>query len=122
MLAEIANCLYCEEHCATLRRRHSGCWVRRRYMGMFGYNDDNWILAPSLSPLQDMLKTCEEYAAMHNLKFSTDPDPKKCKTKCMAFLSKPTELPDMLLCGNPLPWVSSLVHLGTAISGGCRIH
>ena len=123
VLAAIAYCMYCEELFATLRRRHSGCWVRGRYMGMFGYSDDNWILAPSLSALQDILKTCEEYAGMHNLKFSTDPDPKKCKTKCMAFLSKPRELPDMLLCGNPLPWVSSLVHLGTTITNqvdGCQ--
>ena len=30
-----------------------------------------------------MLTTCEEYAATHNLKFSTDPNPVKCKTKLM---------------------------------------
>ena len=95
VLAAIAYCLYCEELFATLRRRHSGCWVRGRYLGMVGYSDDNWILAPSLSALQDILNTCEEYAAKHNLKFSTDPDPKKCKTKCMAFLVKAKQLPDM---------------------------
>jgi hypothetical protein len=123
VLAAIAYCIYCEELFATLRRRHSGCWVRGHYMGIFGYSDDNWVLAPSLSALQDILKTCEEYAAQHNLKFSTDADPVKCKTKCMAFLKKPRELPDMVLCGNPLPWVSSLVHLGTRVTNqidGCQ--
>ena len=81
VLAALAYCLYCEELFATLRRRHSGCWVMGRYMGMVGYSDDNWILAPSLSALQDILKTCEEYAEKHNLKFSTDVNPQKCKCK-----------------------------------------
>ena len=86
------------------------------FRGIFGYSDDNWLLAPSLSALQDMLDTCQEYAATHNLKFSTDQNLKKCKTKCMAFLNKPQELPSMMLCGNPLPWVDRLLHLGNMVS------
>ena len=62
VLAAIAYCMYCEELFETLRRRHSGCWVRGYYRGIFGYSDDNWVLAPSLSALQDILKTCEEFA------------------------------------------------------------
>ena len=124
VLAALAYCLYCEELFEILRRRHSGCWVRGYYRGIFGYSDNNWVLAASLSALQDMLKTCEEYATSHNLRFSTDPDPVKCKTKCMAFLFKPRTLPDMYLCGNPLPWVSSLKHLGTRVTNsidGCQL-
>jgi hypothetical protein len=123
VLAAIAYCMYCEELFETLRRRHSGCWIGGHYRGIFGYSDDNWVMAPSLSALQDILKTCEEFAASHNLKFSTDPDPKKCKTKCMAFLSRPRKLQDMYLCGNPLPWVKSLVHIGTRVTDqidGCQ--
>ena len=48
VLAAIAYCMYCEELFATLSRRHSGCWVRGYYRGIFGYSDDNWLLAPSL--------------------------------------------------------------------------
>ena len=123
VLAAIAYCLYCEELFETLRRRHSGCWIRGHYRGIFGYSDDNWVLAPSLSALQDILRTCEEFATSHNLKFSTDPNPSKCKTKCMAFLRKPRDLPSMFLCGNPLPWVNSLKHLGTKVTNridGCQ--
>ena len=116
VLAAIAYCMYCEELFATLRRRRSGCWVQGYFRGIFGYSDDNWLLAPSLSALQDMLNTCQEFAAAHNLKFSTDKDLKKCKTKCMAFFYKPRELPSMMLCGNPLPWVDQLLHLGNMIS------
>ena len=32
-------------------------------MGIFGYSDDNLLVAPSLDSLQEMLKTCELFAA-----------------------------------------------------------
>ena len=116
VLAAIAYCMYCEELFEILRRKRSGCWVLGHFRGIFGYSDDNWLLAPSLSALQDMLNTCQEYAAAHNLKFSTDKDLKKCKTKCMAFLHKPRDLPSLVLCGSPLPWVDKLLHLGNMVS------
>ena len=47
-------------------------------MCKLGYSDDNVCLAPSLSALQDMIN--EEFAKSHNLRFSTDLEPKKCKT------------------------------------------
>ena len=93
-----------------------------KYHGIFGYSDDNWLLAPSLGALQDMLTTCQEYASSHNL--PTDPNPDKYKTKLMAFLRKPRELPSLVLCGNTLPWVQKLKHLGNTVSNkidGCQL-
>ena len=57
VLSAIAYCFYCEELFAILKRRRTGCWVLGTYHGIFGYSDDNWLLAPSLGALQDMLKT-----------------------------------------------------------------
>ena len=37
------------------------------------YADDFVLLAPSRSTMKSMLRTCEEFADLHNLKFSTDP-------------------------------------------------
>ena len=116
VLSAIAYCFYCENLFTLLKQRRAGCWVLGYYHGILGYSDDNWLLAPSLNALQDMLVTCEQYAASHNLKFSTDPNPAKCKTKLMAFLKKPRDLPSLYLCGNPLPWVSQLKHLGNTIT------
>ena len=96
------------------RERKSGCWVSGEFFGMIGNSDDNWILAPSRTALQEMISTCEEYATKHNLIFSTDPNPRKCKTKCIAFLKKPRDLLPVFLCGNPLPWVESGQHLGNS--------
>ena len=69
ILSAIAYCFYCEELFSLLKSRRAGCWVLDNYHGIFWYRDDNWLLARSLSSLQDMLSTCEEYAATHNLKF-----------------------------------------------------
>ena len=70
-----------------------------------------------------MLKTCEEFALSHNLKFSTDPNPQKCKTKNLAFLKRPRPLPNLYLCGNPLPWTDKCKHLGVHLENkinGCE--
>ena len=63
-----------------------------------------------------MGKTCEEFAKENNLTFSTDPNPNKCKTKCLAFLKKPRTLNNILLGDIKLPWVDSAKHLGNKIT------
>ena len=52
------------------------------YIGIFGYNADNLLVAPSLDYLQEMLKTYELFVAEDNLKFSTNINPINCETKC----------------------------------------
>ena len=101
---------------STLRKNKSGCWIQGTFFGILGYSDDSLLLAPSLDALQEMINICETYANSHNLRFSTDPDPRKCKTKCLAFLQKVRPLPPMYLCGNPLPWVSTGKHLGMTLT------
>ena len=123
ILSAIAYCFYCQELFTLLERNRSGCWINGTYMGLLGYSDDNVCLAPSLKALQDMLKICEDFANSHNLKFSTHPDPIKCKTKTVAFLKKSRPLPNLLLCGNPLPWTKKFEHLGIDIEdqiNGCE--
>ena len=115
ILSGFAYCFYVNNLFSELRRNKSGCWVRGTYLGILGYSDDSLLLAPSIGALQEMLKICEEYAGKHNLKFSTDRNPSKCKTKCLAFLAKDRPLPTLKLCGNPLPWVKSGKHLGMKI-------
>ena len=107
---------YCNILFQKLRLSGYGCWVNGNYNGIFGYSDDNLLLAPSQQALQKMLLICEKFADEHNLKFSTDVNPSKCKTKCTAFSRKPVELTAMKLCGNSLPWVNQFKHLGNTIS------
>ena len=116
ILSGFAYCFYMNELFSILRKNRSGCWIRGSYYGIFGYSDDSLLLAPSLDALQEMIGICEKYAANHNLRFSTDPNPNKCKTKCLAFLQRDRPLPSMYLCGHPLPWVTNGKHLGITIS------
>ena len=65
--------------------------------------------------MQLMLDTCQVFAAKYNLKFSTDPNPEKSKTKCIFVCGKSRARPkpaNLILDGKQLPWVESAVHLG----------
>ena len=124
ILSALAYCFYCEQLFSFLEQRRAGCWIKGHFLGLLGYSDDNVCLAPSLHALQEMIKTCEEFAKSHNLRFSTDPNPQKCKTKTLAFLKKPRDLPNIYLCGNPLPWTDKFKHLGVTIGNkidGCSL-
>ena len=115
ILSAIFYCIYMNNLFIILRRSRLGCWINGDFFGIIGYSDDNFLLAPSLHALQEMVIVCENYAKDHGLQFSTDSDPKKCKTKCLAFLKRPREIPSIKLCGNSLPWVSSGKHLGNVL-------
>ena len=62
-----------------------------------------------------MLATCEEFAKANNIKFSTDDNPNKSKSKALYVvghncqIEKPAPLS---LCGKVLPWVEKCDHLG----------
>ena len=84
-------------------------------MGCFGYADDLLLLSASRSGLQAMVNTCQEFASLKNLTFSTNPDPEKSKTKCLVFSKKQQDrlnVAPINLNGDPLPWVTSVKHLG----------
>ena len=103
----ILYCFNCNILFEKLRDDGYGCWINGIFSGIFGYSDDNLLIAPSLYALQKMLITCENFASEHNLKFSTDANPSKCKTKCTVFSrTKQPVLSDIKLCGNVLPWVN----------------
>ena len=70
-----------------------------------------------------MLKTCEEFARVNNLMFSTDPVPSRSKTKCLFMCGKTSvRYPVPLqLNGVNLPWVTSATHLGHHLHQSCSM-
>ena len=118
VISALLYCFYGNELFDILRKSGYGCWLNGNFHGLFGYSDDNLLLAPSVYALQKMLRICEKFANDHNLKFSTDRDPEKCKTKCTSFLRKSSlgTNDDIWLCGNRLPWVEQFKHLGNTIT------
>ena len=109
-------CVYIDDIFQLLRRKKSGCWVNGNYAGILGYADDLLLLAPSRDALQEMIKNCEKHTRDLNISFSTHENPKKCKTKCMAFLDKERDVKNIILDGKDLPWVSSAKHLGCRLT------
>ena len=85
-------------------------------MGIFGHSDNNLLVAPSLDSLQEKQRTCKKYVEEHNLRFSTNINPIKCKTECIAFLFKERNLDPLVLCGDRLPGVGGGIHLGNHLS------
>ena len=117
VLSAILYCLYVDDLYQLLRKQKYGCWVKGEYHGILGYSDDILLQAPSVSALKNMLKTCEDFAMEYNLQFSTNPNPTKSKCKCIRFGSiNKEEEESLMLCGNALPWVNKIAHLGTTIT------
>lgn len=116
ILSALLYNIYVDEMFTRLRKNKIGCWIDGTYLGIFGYADDIFLISPTVDGLQSMISTCEEYGTEHGLTFSTDSDPRKSKTKCLAFLRKQRELQPLKLNDKPLPWVDTVVHLGNKIS------
>ena len=108
--------IYTDDLFKILRRKQTGCWIRNHYVGILGYADDLLLLSPSLDGLQEMFDSCSNFAKRYNLKFSTHSDPKKCKTKCIAYLEKERNLRNIMLDGKELPWVKKANHLGCKLT------
>ena len=115
VLSALFYCVYVDDLFLRLRNNRTGCWINGEFMGILGYADDNVLLSPTHDGLQQMIRTCEQYAKEHNLSFSTNTNTHKCKTKCIAFTKNERNLRPLKLCGNSLPWVKSARHLGNTI-------
>ncbi len=74
------------------------------------------LLAPNREAAMKMLEICETFTEAHNIKFSTNEDPTKSKSKAIYMVGPrggglPRPKP-LVLCGKPLPWVDKADHLG----------
>ena len=120
VLSAILFCVYIDDLIKELRRNRDGCWINNRFVGIAVYADDIVLLSPSLDGLQNMVDTCSTYAKQYHLTFSTNENPSKSKTKCMAFLRSERNLRNVTLNDKELPWISSIKHLGTTITNNFR--
>ena len=109
-------CVYIDGLFTFLRRKKTGSWLNKEFVGILGYADDLLLLAPSHDALQEMITNCGKFAKELNLSFSVHDDPRKSKTKCIAFLNKERSLTNISLNGKDLPWVKTAKHLGCKIT------
>ena len=110
--------VYIDDLIKILKRSGLGCYISNIFLGCFGYADDLMLLSASRSGLQEMVRLCAVFAKKKKLKFSTNPDPSKSKTKGIIFSKKPVDVRNVspvMLNGDPLPWVPQVKHLGNTL-------
>ena len=110
--------VYINDLIVELREAGLGCHLGGLFVGCLGYADDLLLLSGSRGGLQSMVNMCDRFTRRKNLKFSTNPDPNKSKTKCIIFSKKSKDQKDVapiILNGDPLPWVKKLKHLGNIL-------
>ena len=114
--------VYLDDLLVELRDQGVGCHIGGVWVGGAGYADDIILMAPSRTAMALMLEKCEKYAEDHNLIFSTDPNPRKSKTKCvfMTGTMKNVTYPvNLRLYNQDLPWVETATHLGHELHQLC---
>ena len=96
-----------------LRESGLGCRIGNHWYGALAYADDVILLSTSVQGLQNMVSICETHANRNDLQFSSDPDPTKSKTICIAFNeSNKKKLANIMLNGDKLPWKEFSKHIG----------
>ena len=53
-----------------LEAKDVGCFIGRRYCGVFGYADDLALVSPTIHGLKEMIKICEDYACEFDIMFN----------------------------------------------------
>ena len=77
--------VYIDDLIKLLRKSGLGCRIDNFFYGVLGYADDLLLLSASRTGLQAMVAICEKFAKSRRLKFSTDDNPAKSKTKAIVF-------------------------------------
>ena len=116
--------VYLDPLLTELRESGVGCYVGGVFTGVVAYADDLMVLAPNRMAAQKMLAICDSYAEKYNVKFSTDLNPRKSKSKALYFVGHrksgvPVPAP-LILTGKDLPWVDRCDHLGHSLTTDCK--
>ena len=107
--------VYIDKLLVILRDAGLGCHINGLFFGAMIFADDIFLLSASRNGLQEMVNICHTFVKARNLKFGTNANPDKSKTKCIVF-SKKTKSnfkpANITLNGDALPWVTQVKHLG----------
>ena len=107
--------VYIDELLTILRNSGLGCRIFGVFYGALIYADDIFLLSASRTGLQGMISLSHQFATKVNLKFGTNVDPKKSKTKCIIFSKNKKNMDgvkEITLGDHRLPWVTQVNHLG----------
>jgi hypothetical protein len=103
--------IYVDVLLEQLREKGMGCHIGHEFVGAVSYADDLTLLAPTVAALQDMLRTCEGFAAEYDVQYNSK------KTICIKFDRK-TSQPNIriTLNGEMIKWSDRVTHLGNMLT------
>ena len=87
-----------------------GCYIGKLFVGALAYADDLTLLAPTVEACRKLLLICEKYAEEYSVQFNPS------KSQFIIFGSNPIVAPKMYLCGQLIPLVQKVTHLGHIVS------
>ena len=113
MLSPALFSVYIQELLDPLQGLGTGCQIGATFLGAVAWADNVLLTAPTRGSMQAMLDACSAFAAKVGLKFSTDPNLTKSKSKAVFGRGTDLEkLAPLLLSGKALPYVAHATHLG----------
>ena len=104
---------FIDELSTILNNSNVGCHLNNICYNNLMYADDAVLLSPSPSGLQVLLKICEDFAKANDMVYNSK------KTFCMCIKSKNkkvTCVPNVVLDGTILKWISDHKYLGVLIN------
>ena len=97
--------VYVDELLEKLKNKVIGCSIDHIFTGALGYADDIILICPSVTAMNEMLETCEEYAKDHNILFNGK------KSKYLIFGDYKYN-PIIKINNEIVPRCESTIHLG----------
>ena len=97
--------VYVDELLEKLKNKGIGCSIDHIFTGALGYADDIILICPSVTAMNEMLETCEEYAKDHNILFNGK------KSKYLIFGDYKYN-PIIKINNEIVPRCESAIHLG----------
>ena len=88
VVSPILFSVYIDKLIKRLREMSIGCTISGVYYGILVYADDIFLLSPTREGLQTLMDECQKFAVSRNLKFSTNVNIEKSKTKCIIFTKR----------------------------------
>ena len=105
--------LYMDDLSTKLKKHYAGCKIANMIINHLFYADDLVLLCPSQRGLQELLETCERYAAEHDIIFNTK---KSVILIRRSKMLKGANIQPFALCGENLNEVNEVKYLGHYIS------
>jgi hypothetical protein len=98
---------YVDDMLKRLKSSKIGCHCGNEYLGCVSYADDLILLAPNITALKDMVKTCETFANEYHIKFNGS----KCNLLVCDKRNTHHDI-DIFVSGEKVTQVNSLKYLG----------